>query len=212
MRAEGELPRRGKRGWPGPSAPTIFTGSGASVSEALRGNRSKQVSLLNTIRTQVGQPRVLSIETELFIARTRPFLSSSTLPHCPLRACFATAHKGRGCGDSGPPFPAPGSGGPQSRARRCLSFRARPKRKIGGRMKQAAFRNQLGTKPIRFSACQGADPLNCGSAPWRCCLYSCLRLTRTRGRGGGDPSSFQPRICRRYCPRRPAPSRRCAGR
>ena len=34
------------------------------------------------------------------------------------------------------------------RARRCLSFRARPKRKIGGRMKQAAFRNQPGTEPI----------------------------------------------------------------
>ena len=31
MRAEGELPRRGKRGWPGPSAPTIFTGSGETL-------------------------------------------------------------------------------------------------------------------------------------------------------------------------------------
>ena len=33
---------------------------------------------------------------------------------CFLRACFATARKKRGCGDSVPPSSAPGSGGPQS--------------------------------------------------------------------------------------------------
>ena len=131
------------------------TGSGASGSEAIRGNRSKQVSHLNSIRTQVGQSRVLSIENRTVYRAQRPFLSSPTLPHCPLRACFATAHKGRGCGDSGLPSPAPGSGGPQSRARRCLSFRARPKRKIGGRIAQITFRNQLGLNRIRRDKCPG---------------------------------------------------------
>ncbi len=110
MRAEGELPRRGKRGWPGPSAPTIFTGSGASVSEALCRNRSHKGSNLNSITHQGWAVARTEYRKRSCLSRAAPFsffLHLAALPFAgryasPLGGSPQCAHWGIGARDSPP--------------------------------------------------------------------------------------------------------------
>ena len=92
------------------SAPTIFTGSGASVSEALRGNRSHKGSNLNSITHQGWAVARTEYRKRSCLSRAAPFsffLHLAALPFAgryasPLGGSPQCAHWGIGARDSPP--------------------------------------------------------------------------------------------------------------